>query len=289
MAGAYFYLLRVTPSAMQNRPGERKMSLLFFSACDSEYEQFVAPYIFSALFFNPSARVEICLQDPDAYARKHNSSLDVISNKFPGRFLIRSGNFSEKFRNSVRFLERPEMSSEYTYIGDMDILILEDILPYHLDSMKQTGLPYSNVVRPNSTRLTGLHFTRTDAYYPLPTLDGIDLKRNDEMLLYQLVERKGHKPSPAKKRPIHGFHFSIRRNPGGNPAWDLEAKYIPAYLKLRADEDWGWLLPTLGPLFWVCLLTAENVLEARHPTEFAASDDVKLIRLKEKLRWDYAP
>lgn len=265
------------------------LKLLFFTACDGEYEQFIAPYIFGALHSNREAKAEICVADPAAYRSSHAASLEILESRFANRFLIRGGDFSGRFRNSVRFLETPELKSEYTYIGDIDILILEDIAPYHIAKMEKTGLPYSNVIRPNSQRLSGLHFTRTEAYYPLPRLDGLDLTCNDEMLLYQIVARRQKLP-PVHSRPVHGFHFSIRRNPCGSPPWDLEEKHIPAYLKLRNDSDWQALLPTLGPLYWLCLLIAENVLHARHPSDFAACDDVKLIRLENKLRWrSYAP
>jgi len=58
--------------------------------------------------------------------------------------------------------------------------------------MKKYKSSFSNRVRPETTRLTGLHFTKTSEYYPIPIdiLCNQDYLGNDEMLLYKLVSYK---------------------------------------------------------------------------------------------------
>lgn len=49
--------------------------------------------------------------------------------------------------------------------------------------MKDRNMIYDNIVREsNSDRLSGLHFVKTNAYYPLD-LNGLDFVKNDEFLL----------------------------------------------------------------------------------------------------------
>ena len=95
--------------------------------------------------------------------------------------------------------------------------------------MKKHNSHYSNIVRPNSTRLSGLHFTETNSYWPLPNTKGVNMAQGDETLLYELVERKLGKEAIDKNRkyrPVHGIHFSLNRpDVGGSdgiPGWGAE-------------------------------------------------------------------
>jgi len=48
------------------------------------------------------------------------------------------------------------MHAKYSYISDIDILLMESPISdaMKLEQMKQYNLPYSNIIRPNTTRLT---------------------------------------------------------------------------------------------------------------------------------------
>lgn len=75
--------------------------------------------------------------------------------------------------------------------------------------------------------MTGLHFSEYDAYYPIPTIDGINLLGNDEQILKILVERKGlHIDENTTFRPVHGIHFSKNRptvkGDGKIPGWGAD-------------------------------------------------------------------
>src|SRR5829696_4441298 len=216
----------VCPENLVNRVRSGVTTTTFFTAANTLYEPFVIPYAVTALHHNADAAVEICVEDPARFKTANASALDVIARYFPDRFLVRGGCFRGIRGASPRFLETPLLESEYTYIGDIDMIILEgDVTEQHVAHMAQTGLPYSNRLRPNTPRLTGLHFTRTDAHYPLVVPSDWNMMKNDEELLYRLVRAKGL-PLPAATdtfRPSHGIHLSVKRTPtrapGAGPHW----------------------------------------------------------------------
>ena len=62
--------------------------------------------------------------------------------------------------NSVRFVSEPEIRNKYTYISDIDMMILmKDFYNYHIGIMNDYGTIYSNWKRDNDPKaITGLHF-----------------------------------------------------------------------------------------------------------------------------------
>src|SRR4051794_22713562 len=149
--------------------GDAMPTTTFFTAANTLYEPFAVPYAVAALYHNDDVTVEICVEDPDRFKSVYVDALAVISRYFPDRFLIRGGRFKDIRGGSPRFLETPQLQSDYTYIGDVDIIILDrDVTAQHLSNMEHISLPYSNRLRPNKPRLSGLHFTRTHVHYPLP-------------------------------------------------------------------------------------------------------------------------
>ena len=198
---------------------------------------------------------------------------DVIARYFPDRFLVRGGCFRDIRGASPRFLETPLLESEYTYVGDIDIIILEgDVTEQHVAHMAQTGLPYSNRLRPNTPRLTGLHFTRTDAHYPLVVPSDWNMMKNDEELLYRLVRAKGL-PLPAATdtfRPSHGIHLSVKRTPtrapGAGPHWPTTPDWVNAHLALWEKAPWQEAAEHFHPAYRALLLVLEATLQAQDPT-----------------------
>ncbi|MDE2813886.1 MAG: hypothetical protein OXM01_12710 [Gemmatimonadota bacterium] len=215
---------------------------------------FALPYVLSGLIHNDDARVEICLEDALTFESANMEAVGILRDEFGGRFLFRDFEVGyDVAPNSVRFLETPHVATEYTYIGDIDILILEPISPLHIERMSESGLPFSNVLRPGGKALTGLHFTRSDAYYPIERpQQGIPLNL-DEELLYHLVTCKGYPPPRADLvRPMHGYHLSPNRAPlrrddavGGSFHWGLRGApgYYSAYCALRNHPVWRRAFP----------------------------------------------
>lgn len=257
------------------------MNTTFFTACNAPYWPFVVPYATAVLIHNDDSMVEICVEDASLFQREHGRSLQLVSEAFPDRVLIREGSFKGTIPNSVRFLETPLTRTEFTYIGDVDILILDnDITSVHAAHMGRTGLPYSNCVRSGTRRLTGLHFTRTDAHYPLRVPSDLDLKGNDEELLFRLVVEKGLVlPDPLEAfRPVHGIHLSLARapcpSPNGRPHWGLTAHYARRYRDLWSNPVWAEVVPLLHPSFRWLLLVLEAALQAKNP-------DIEIYRWRE--------
>lgn len=142
---------------------------------------------------------------------------------------------------------------KYVYIGDIDMLICEEqptLLESHIEHMNKTGLPFSNGIRKNSTRLTGLHFFETELYFNKMNniiekcltdeiyLNNLtkDCERN-EHFLYKLVESAcgfGNMKDRITDggdlyyRPHHGAHLGLLRKPTVETLSRLEI--IPNYL-----------------------------------------------------------
>ncbi|MFM5248157.1 hypothetical protein, partial [Aeromonas caviae] len=180
------------------------MSLLIYTYTDEKYSIFAVPYVFFALKHNPSACVEICFDNLLDFLDKNKNALAVLEKEFPGKYHFRQATISKSsgvIPNTIRFIDPPELKSEYLYIGDIDLLIFDDIMKVHTELMNDSGLSYSNIIRKNTVltntpRLSGLHFCRFDDYFPLPDLSDIDLTTaNDEFVLYEIMRRKGVKLS----------------------------------------------------------------------------------------------
>lgn len=246
-------------------------SLTFFTATDSRYEPFVLPYLASALHHNSAACAEVRLESPERFAVGNAQALDLLSRRFPGRFAL-SGltPMPGVHVSTLRFLETPQQETEFVYIGDIDILILEEVAPAHIAHMERAGLPYSNVRRPNAPRLTGLHFTRWDAYYPPVELTAEGRRAGDEAVLHSLVKQRGLAlPDPADTfRPDHGYHLSITRNTaGGLPPWGgLRSEQLVAnYLALTMSPWWQELAPLFDVRYRQLLSMLDIVLAHLFP------------------------
>ncbi|KFB10324.1 hypothetical protein [Nitratireductor basaltis] len=244
----------------------------FFAAADRKYEDFVIPYAASALRFNKEARVEICIEDPRRFYLQNQQPLEILEEYFPGRLLLRSGLFDNVVANSVRFLERPQVPTEYVYFGDIDILVLERITPMHLKHMEKTGLPYSNVLRSEGGKLSGLHFTRSEAFYPISPPDNFDLSRgNDEHLLFEIVSKRSALPEISDKfRPLHGIHLSPNRRPRGKvgePDWSIAPYHASAFRFLIDQPFFKSLCPLFSKRVKVFLMLAHAIIDAEYAGE----------------------
>lgn len=243
----------------------------FFTASNRLYWPFVAPYAASVLATNADALAEVCVEAPEHFLEHHGPAVNAVHKQFPGRFHIRCANFDGLTPNAVRFTETPERRGEYTYIGDVDILVVEpDITAQHLRHMELTGLPYSNVIRPGQLRLTGLHFTRSDFHYPILIPDDADPGLSDEAFLYEIVAaRDAGLPDPADTwRPTHGIHLSLNRVPvasAGQPNWAITLEHAKRYLALRASPAWGSVARHFHPAYRYLLLVLDASIQGRFP------------------------
>lgn len=219
---------------------EKNSSLLFYTYADKRYAIFALPYAYFALRNNPSARVEILLEDAKEFQKVYSGGIRVLNELFPHQVTFtqsRTPRNAHVIPNTIRFIEQPTSRAEYLYIGDIDIMVMDDVLDIHLSYMRKFTLPFSNVIRQASPtpRLTGLHFCRFTDYYPLPDISDLDLStRNDENVLYEIMRRKNLMvPSSFRHRPECGIHMSLSRDPLGRTSGSRSATFSP-------DAQLGW-------------------------------------------------
>ena len=200
-----------------------------------QYSKYVPYYIYSILKSYPNYFVKVfCM---DELSKKENECLALIRENLSANFIIKEKYFpfyqfrKQKLGKPLRFLIPFHEFSEfdYVYIGDVDFLIVEEspsLLDGHIEHCKKIELPYSNQIRPNSNRLTGLHFFKVKEYYHTmnevigyysnhldKVHDFMKKYRSDEILLYKMIEEGigFGKINQCHYRPHHGFHLGILR------------------------------------------------------------------------------
>ena len=248
--------------------------LLFFSVANEAYEPFVLPYAASCLTNNPGARLELVLERPKTFEHSNADALDILATHTNGRFTLSRSSFGRTPANSLRFLIEPKSKADTVYIGDIDIIITEDIRQGHEDHMARTGLLYSNIARPGKRALTGLHYTRWDAYYPVQAVPPHSKVNLDEALLYDLVEARGLDLPDADDnyRPIHGIHLSLNRDPrdlkgswGGINSFPEVARYV----SLTQTDLWMELAPYFDVRYRRLIALLETAIVLTHKDRMA--------------------
>lgn len=200
--------------------------LVFFNSADNGYEKFIIPYVYFANTFNPNATFEFLVSCKD-----YNALRDTIiefKNQFKIDIILRNRSNSKISANKMRFLEQPLTNAIYTYIGDIDILICEDILNYNISKLHQYKTIIHNYIRPNAkNKLSGLQFchylyfqkSKQSRQYFAKSQNITNI--NDEILLKNIVDKSSIKiPNITlntqlftKLRKIHGIHLSQNRRP----------------------------------------------------------------------------
>lgn len=222
----------------------------FFTCCNKKYQEFVPFFASSILKNNPDSVVEVGVEDM-THSDNFQSSIKYIKDLYGDRFFLREvkfGNMNINGRsfgtcpNIIRFIEEPILKNEYIYIGDVDIITLENnITDIHLKHMSNTGLNYSNIVRPESgdrgwRRMSGLHFTKWHNYYPIGDFENLAKKSmlgHDEVFLYEVVSRTNNIIESDKFRPVHGIHISPNRDVSG---WGVSS-WIDKWMIYRNSEE----------------------------------------------------
>lgn len=261
--------------------------LLFLVYADVKYEFFVVPYIFFALKNNSDAVVEVVLSERDNFINRNKESLTILNSIFGDRYTIsQSPKFEKIIPNTIRFITQPKLRAEYLYIGDIDILVFENVAETHVKLMEDYNLPFSNIIRESNNqeepkRLTGLHFCRYDDYYPIPCLDDLELdKMNDEVVLYEIMMRRGMMVDPSFRiRPECGIHMSLNRDPLGRyqisnfkkitskeaVGWG-GANYYPKFLEQIHDKDFMSVFPYLDLKFRFFIQIIESIAKDKFYT-----------------------
>jgi hypothetical protein len=227
-----------------------------FACTNEKYYNFIPIFIHSNLFHNKNIDIELGVENNNIPEATSNI-IEFCKEKYPTtRILLRVVNFKQIIHNEkkykliphiVRFIETPILKNKYVYISDIDIINLQKNFPeLHIEDMKKTKLQYSNIVRKNTgdKRLTGLHFTNWENYYPLPNFEDLmlnnKLMNNDEAFLYQLVKKNTHVSYTNTYRPVHGIHVSPNRDPGGKPGWGID-NWVNEWYNYRNSNEFLYI------------------------------------------------
>ncbi|MGY3929044.1 MULTISPECIES: hypothetical protein [Aeromonas] len=259
--------------------------LNIISYADKRYSMFALPYTFFALSTNNHATVEIFFEELDEFLAENISGIGVLRSLFGERFSFMQSINSKVniIPNTIRFIEKPSFKSQYIYIGDIDLLILDDVMQTHLALMNEYDIPFSNILRESSLstpypRLSGLHFCKYDDYYPIPDISDLDLtKVNDEYVLYEIMSRKNISISPDfQLRPECGIHMSLNRDPLGrvssinNSKFSTEkslnwsgSKYYNAYNNITKTNEYASIFQFFDFEFKLLSLTLEATINKK--------------------------
>jgi len=216
-------------------------TLNIFTVCDKAYEDFIPLFILSNLTHVSDSIVEICVLDRERVEK--TEAIKYVRKLFPNRIFIREIEFVHA--DKARFMTEVQNKTEYVYISDIDIITLRsDILKIHIDEMEISKLPYSNGVRKGTKRMTGLHFTKFDSYYPIGSYK-FKKKYSDEELLYAIVKERNIGMPKRFFRPIFGIHMSPNRCALNEVGWEI-AKYKKEWKVFRELEQYKKLVPLLS-------------------------------------------
>ncbi|MBQ3444533.1 MAG: hypothetical protein IJG33_14970 [Selenomonadaceae bacterium] len=221
---------------------------MFFTYANAKYQVFATLYPLFALISNPYAVVEIIISDYELFKKNYANIMEFYDTNYPGKVRYTSVDANPLIAgknilpNSMRFIIEPTLKAKYVYIGDIDILLAEDVLNYWLKFMDKHQSDFGNVVRPNNPdAITGLHFIPYDKMYPVVIPPDIDLRMNDEMLLCRFMrEKKLRFPVNASlwDRRVHGVHISYFSRPplDSKTTFDRCNEYFPAWGREYAEK-----------------------------------------------------
>ena len=221
------------------------------NAIGDKYERFLIPFTFFALLTNDNSHVEIIVVNSKKFKEKYKKELLEL-NKINKNYLIINIQFkiNKHIKNTYRFFEIPKIKAKYTYIVDVDIMFMENVLDKY-ETNWPDKLIYNNIIRyENVDRLTGVHMVITDKYYKKKFIfcqKKYYLKNyneNDEVVLCKMCkEIHGLPDFNHRYRPILGIHFSPNRGPKKKmnlrtykPYYDIFYSLKDKYPKMFAFE-----------------------------------------------------
>ncbi len=212
------------------------MKLCISVVVDKNYEKYIPYFIYFITESYPNYYVKILFLDKlDKKTKDLISLIDSPLVSIEENFFKGFPNTNQELK-SIRWLAPYEVFKgyDYVYIGDVDILICEEIvtlLDTHILHMQKNNIPYSNAIRNNQKRFTGLHFFKVKEYYEGMTTiiekyynkiktKKLRLSQNyrNEHLLYDMIN-EGVKKLPKDEHridiggsgPHHGLHLGIWR------------------------------------------------------------------------------
>jgi len=213
------------------------MSLSFFAIVNEKYLRYVVWFVYFCFRSYPGCGVRVLLSDCEL--DYENIKILEKMGDFKTHTITGYSQLSKQEFKTIRWIADEKFFSSYEniYITDIDFLICpeqETLEEQHLKHCRKTRLPYSNAVRPNSKRLTGLHFIQKKKYYEA-TIDAINkyskllkerklLGYRGEEILYKIIEESELEFPTEWFRPHHGLHIGIWKSKGGKVLNLIETK-----------------------------------------------------------------
>lgn len=214
------------------------VELTFLLVVDERYLMFLLPFVWFSGISHPTATYDFYIVGNCSKDKKTNlisGCQDIVKNKhknicisltFEHNINIKPPHYRFLLDGYSRF------HPTYCYIGDADIMICENILPFHVERIKNSPYIYCNEVRGYIgcyTKMSGLMFVLAKEFYEQTRSirqkylkNGISL--GDECMLYDIVNKSNLKIRPSvdsadkfmELRPVHGIHMSLNRFPFKN-------------------------------------------------------------------------
>lgn len=192
--------------------------VLCYTYADEKYFPFAIIYPLFILNSNNDVCVEIAVENYEKFVKEYGYLLDYYEKVYPGQVFFHPVINKYKCQpGTVRFITQPLWFGKYVYIGDIDIMITEDIAKNHIENIVSNNLDFSNIKRKGRDLLSGLHFIEYDKMYPIKIPKNINLQTvQDENLLYIMMKNRGYKIPDENIntfRPLLGIHFSFWSRP----------------------------------------------------------------------------
>lgn len=232
----------------------------------SWYVGFIPFYIYFALRACPGAQVFIYLRGKLSDGIRNQ--IEILSPE--GRWTVFE-NYKIDYPTNIfttkalrwTILHDIDLMPKNLYIGDVDITVsIEEpsLFEQHLTHCSVIDLPYSNVIRGNQRRMTGLHFIKTCKYMKcmhdiiekyddyLKQGNTSQWKGSNEKLLYDMLNEAdllpkttdgssynslGYDPKFLNFRPHHGAHLGAFRTGG---LTKKPSEYIKYYKSLQYSK-----------------------------------------------------
>jgi hypothetical protein len=255
------FVKRASPKTLFDKT--EKSELLIWTTANEKYYEFAILFPLFAAISNPDAVIEIGVENFDKFKNKYGHLILYYQEHYKNRVLFSEIKQKNIVPNSLRFLIQPNLTAKYIYIGDIDILMTDEILQPHLKNINDNNLDFSNIKRKGLLNLSGLHFIEYEKMFPILLDSNIDLNRkNDEELLYILMQNKGLK-IPCENtdvfRPLMGIHASYYSRPS--------LPFLTTNDKLRAKiPSWFCNVSEQGDVI-VDISYAEKFMKIRYEKE----------------------
>ena len=269
--------------------------LLFFTGATKFFHNFLPLYFLFGSLEHPGASFEFLVDDMPRILALHRECLDRISSLTGSSYYLHdvktySGRSKPLMQNSYRFLLQPFLQAEFVYIGDIDIIITENVIRKHMKYFS-SGLPYYNFIRPGAKRLSGLHLARYEHFYPLAedVWDYADL--NDEEILYKSYETRNALCEEALVplfqeigRPNCGIHVSTNRLPFSmsreRAGWGIYARALKKIDHYFEDPE---VRSVIGFMYQGSRTILMNLIVIARGLNGLSEDDRSLFLLKDNV------